>query len=181
MNSVIADPKFVDARAGDFRLQPDSPALKLGFQPIDVTQAGLTGPPELVKLARSIQRPAVLVPRRESVPPLVLDEGFENTPLGMSPDHATTYGEQDDARIRVTDEAAASGKRSLKFTDARGPQHPWNPHIFLTVSLPGQTAQRFENLPCDPQCRLLEWLGFVSVATDRAVFYLDNLKLDLKR
>ena len=69
-------------------LQPDSPALKLGFQPIDVSQVGLTGPPELVKLARGIQRPPLVVPRRESVPPLVLDEGFENTPLGMSPDHA---------------------------------------------------------------------------------------------
>ena len=49
------------------------------------------------------------------------------------------------------------------------------------MRLPGQTAQRFENLPCDPQCRQLEWLGFVSTATDRAVFYLDNLKLHLKR
>ncbi len=132
VHSVIADPKFVDARAGDFRLQPDSPALKLGFQPIDVSQAGLTGSPELVRLARSIQRPPVVVPRRERVPPLVLDEGFENTPLGMSPDHAVTYGEKEDARIRVTDEAAASGRRSLKFTDARGPEHPWNPHIYYS-------------------------------------------------
>ncbi len=51
----------------------------------------------------------------------------------------------------------------------------------VTVSLPGQAPQRFEKLPCDPQCRQLEWLGFVSVATDRAAFYLDNLKLDVKR
>jgi len=27
----------------------------------------------------------------------------------------------------------------------------------------------------------LEWLGFLSVATDQAEFYLDNLKLDVKR
>ena len=42
-------------------------------------------------------------------------------------------------------------------------------------------SNRTFSVPCDPQCRQLEWLGFVSVATDRAAFYLDNLKLDVKR
>jgi len=39
-HSVVADPRFVDAANGDYRLQPDSPALKLGFQPIPVDQIG---------------------------------------------------------------------------------------------------------------------------------------------
>ena len=51
----------------------------------------------------------------------------------------------------------------------------------LTVILPGQSPRRFEKLPCDPQCRELEWLGFVSVGSDPSVFYLDNLKLGPKR
>jgi len=38
--SVIADPLFVDPDKGDFTLKPDSPALKLGFQPIDVSKVG---------------------------------------------------------------------------------------------------------------------------------------------
>jgi hypothetical protein len=38
--SMIADPKFVDPEKGDFTLRPDSPALKLGFQPIDVSTVG---------------------------------------------------------------------------------------------------------------------------------------------
>ena len=43
-NSVLADPKFVDAAAFDFRLKPDSPALKLGFTPFDYHRAGLSDP-----------------------------------------------------------------------------------------------------------------------------------------
>ena len=39
---IIADPMFVDATNQDFRLKPDSPALKLGFPAID--QWGPRGP-----------------------------------------------------------------------------------------------------------------------------------------
>jgi hypothetical protein len=39
-HSVIADPLFADAEHGDFRLPAESPALKLGFQPIDLTAVG---------------------------------------------------------------------------------------------------------------------------------------------
>ena len=37
---VVADPLFVDAKNGDFRLKPDSPALKLGFCEWDHSLAG---------------------------------------------------------------------------------------------------------------------------------------------
>jgi hypothetical protein len=37
-NSVVADPLFVDLAKGDFRYRPDSPALKLGIQPIDISR-----------------------------------------------------------------------------------------------------------------------------------------------
>lgn len=39
-NSIVADPIFVDARNDDYRLPPDSPALKLGFEPIPVEKIG---------------------------------------------------------------------------------------------------------------------------------------------
>jgi parallel beta-helix repeat protein len=38
--SVIADPLFVNASNFDFSLRPKSPALKMGFQPIDMTGVG---------------------------------------------------------------------------------------------------------------------------------------------
>ena len=40
-HSIIADPLFVDVANDDFRLQPDSPAFKLGFKPIPQERIGL--------------------------------------------------------------------------------------------------------------------------------------------
>ena len=39
-NSLVADPLFVGWEKDDFRLKTDSPALKLGFSPIDVSRVG---------------------------------------------------------------------------------------------------------------------------------------------
>ncbi len=40
-NGLYADPMFVDWENGDFRLKPESPALKMGIKSIDVRDAGL--------------------------------------------------------------------------------------------------------------------------------------------
>ncbi|MGJ8630569.1 MAG: right-handed parallel beta-helix repeat-containing protein [Glaciecola sp.] len=40
-NSLVADPLFTDMANEDFSLRPDSPALKLGFVPIDMNSIGL--------------------------------------------------------------------------------------------------------------------------------------------
>jgi hypothetical protein len=39
-HSVVADPRFMNPDRDDYRLQPDSPALKLGFQPIPLEKIG---------------------------------------------------------------------------------------------------------------------------------------------
>lgn len=41
VHSLIADPLFVAPERGDFRLKQDSPALKLGFKPIDLSRVGV--------------------------------------------------------------------------------------------------------------------------------------------
>jgi len=41
-HSVFADPMFVDAEHNDYRVKPDSPALKLGFENFEMGQWGLT-------------------------------------------------------------------------------------------------------------------------------------------
>jgi hypothetical protein len=39
-NSLIADPGFIDPRKDDFRLRPESPAKKIGFEPFDISDVG---------------------------------------------------------------------------------------------------------------------------------------------
>jgi hypothetical protein len=258
--SLIADPQFRNPWNYDFRLKPSSPALKLGFKPIDTSTCGITQPAALVKLARQIQREAAPIPRRAQAPALTLVEGFEETPLGAGADLAYTHGEAGTATIRVSEEQAAAGKRSLRFEDAPGLDQTWNPHLWyspnqsagtatcsydlrlgagavvwnewrdaanpyrvgpslhvdaagqltaakqpllvlpreqwvhlevicplgtaaegawtLIVTLPGQAPQRFAKLPCDPRFKALQWLGFVSDATAKTVFFVDNIRIN---
>jgi len=61
-NSIVADPRFYDAERFDFRLKADSPALKLGFKPIDAGEIGLVGPPKWVELPRNVRRPRMKLP-----------------------------------------------------------------------------------------------------------------------
>ncbi len=42
-HSIVADPLFVDPENDDYSLRPESPAFKLGFKPIDLSNVGLRG------------------------------------------------------------------------------------------------------------------------------------------
>jgi hypothetical protein len=56
-HSIIADPLFVDPKNLDFHLKPDSPALKLGFEPFDYTKAGVYGDPAWAAKAKEVTYP----------------------------------------------------------------------------------------------------------------------------
>ncbi len=45
VHSKVADPLFVDAAAGNYRLRPESPALALGFEPIPFERIGIYADP----------------------------------------------------------------------------------------------------------------------------------------
>ena len=187
-----------------------------------------------------------------------IDDGFEKTKVGDKAANASTTGETEAASIRVSDEVAAKGRRCLKFVDAPGLEHGWQPHMRyhprwvrgrveasfdvrlepgavlwhewrdsaspyrigpslrfmgdgqvktgdrllttvphatwihielactlgpdatglfeLALTVDGQAPQRYTGLPFGhADWRAIAWIGFVSEATDRAVFYVDNL------
>jgi hypothetical protein len=52
----------------------------------------------------------------------------------------------------------------------------------MRVTVSGQAPKDFEKLPVGkPGWKRLRWLGFISVAKEKTVMYLDNVKLDLER
>jgi hypothetical protein len=128
--SVIADPKFVDAAHLDFRLQPDSPALQLGFQPFDFTKAGLYGDPSWTALPKTFEYPPIeFAPEPPPPPPLTLEDDFESTPVDAAPAGAQVHLENKGDSISVTDSVAASGRQSLRVVDVPGLQYAFNPHF----------------------------------------------------
>ncbi|MBC8871159.1 MAG: right-handed parallel beta-helix repeat-containing protein [Planctomycetes bacterium] len=258
-NSLVADPLFADPEHFDFRLRPDSPALELGIEPIDMSQNGLIGDPEWVSLPKKATFPLTVLP---PAPPLfvAIDDGFEKQDAGDRPDLAIPQEEGGGDAVRVTDRVAASGRKSLEVADAPGLEHIFNPHLYyqpryrfgravlsfdlrlepgaifahewrdasqpyhvgpsiridadgqlqasgkplakvpigewihveltcslgtgadgkyrLAVTNPDQPPQTFASLPCgSAEFKCLEWLGFVSLASDKTAFYLDNIKL----
>jgi hypothetical protein len=125
-NSIIADPLFIDAKNYDFRLKPNSPALKIGFKPFDYTKAGVYGDPAWINKAKEVTLPPLEI--APDPPPVSINDGFENTLVGSQPTEAEVHVERKGDSIAVTDETAASGKHSLKIVDAPGLRNAFNPH-----------------------------------------------------
>lgn len=258
--SVVGDPLFVNPEKGDFHLRPGSAAEKIGFKPFDYGKAGVYGDPKWVALAKRDKYPPMkFAPEAPPPPPMALNEDFELLPIGAGPHDASVYVENKGDSIAVTDEAAVSGKHSLKITDAPGLQADYNPHFYyvpyhkdgiskmsfflraeagtnmnhewrddagpyrvgpsigihdgrlwaagkdimampegkwvkfeieaglgkastgtwtLTITLPGQSPQRFADLKNgSSDWKTLMWLGFSSGATYHTVYYLDDLRL----
>ena len=130
-HSRLADPQFVNAAKHDFRLQSTSPAIALGFQPFDISQAGLYGDAAWVNEASHAKCTALPLPPPPAPPkPLELDDDFEKTPVGSHPAHAVVSGEEQGASIVVSAERAAGGKHSLKITDSQTLKPSWQPHFY---------------------------------------------------
>jgi hypothetical protein len=155
----IADPQFEDTAAYDFRLKPTSPALALGFKPIDLSNVGLYGNAEWVAEARAVKHPPTVMPPPPPPPaPAEVDDGFEKTAVGVRPEGAVVSGEERGASIRVTDEQAAEGKQSLKFTDSKTLTPAWQPHLYYEPHLTAGVVRQSFDLRLEPGALLFtEW------------------------
>jgi len=158
-HSVIADPGFADLAALDFSLKPDSPALRLGFQPLDTAKVGLYGDAAWVAEARAVKHPPTALPAPPPPPkPTPVQDDFEGTAVGLQPERVTVSGEAAEASIRVSDEVAAGGRHSLKVSDSAGLKHVWEPHLFYQPHFTtGTVRQSFELLLTPGALLYTEW------------------------
>jgi len=160
-NSQIVDPLFVNAGGHDFRLQEDSPALKLGFRPIDISRVGLYGKVGGARECshgncRMAMRPLPLPPAPPE--PLEIDDGFEETPAGSHPGHAVVSGEEAGASIAVSLDRAAAGKRSLKITDSKTLEPSWQPHFYYEPHITEGTVRQSFGVWLEPDAQFFtEW------------------------
>jgi hypothetical protein len=122
-NSIVADPRFVDPARRDFRLQPDSPALGLGFEPIDMSTVGLQGSSSWRDLPKRFQRRTFEA--AEPAKRWPLREGFEEYDAGEIP--AGAVPDEGGTRVRVVSDQASHGQQSMRFDDAAGAT-AWKPH-----------------------------------------------------
>jgi len=142
-NSIIDDPLFADPERYDFHLDPNSPAIKLGFKPFDYTKAGVYGDRLWIRKAASAIYPQLEI--APDPPPVSIDDNFEIVPIGQQPGSAVCHIENKGDAIVVTDETAAAGKRSLKIVDASGLQNTWNPHyVYQLKHTNGTTCCAFD-------------------------------------
>lgn len=139
VNSVIADPRFVDFDRGDYTLRPDSPALKLGFVPFDWRQAGLSTDNPLRRAAEGLRyAPVQFAPNPPARPPQPISDDFESYAPGEKPDAPQVNVENQGDAIAVSADTAAGGKQSLKFTDRADLKYYFDPHLVHTLK--GETG-----------------------------------------
>ncbi|MBN1125730.1 MAG: right-handed parallel beta-helix repeat-containing protein [Sedimentisphaerales bacterium] len=158
-NSIVADPGFADTANHDFRLPPDSPALKVGFQPFDYSKAGVYGDLSWIELARNLP-----VKERElppPPPPVDVEDDYELTDVGSLPADAEVHTENKGDSIVITNEQAASGEKSVKITDAPGLEHSWNPHLVYRLQhRSGTTTSSFDLMIAVDSSINFEWRDY---------------------
>lgn len=179
--SIVAPPQFVDAEADDYLLADASPAWNLGFERIPVEETGCYASDERaswpVNIDAGIAREE---PVLHSQPTRPVSEDFEMERVGGMPRHgdAMEFGE---GRIRVTDETAAAGERSLKITDAANLRQVWLPRIYYSANhREGQARLSFDvRLSADAPPQL--YIDLRQYTDTGGAEYFSGPKLDVRR
>lgn len=172
-HSKMADPKFVDAAGRDFRLQPDSPALAMGFRPIDIDAIGLYGDEAWTSLPDSYEMGPLLA--TETSHGMMIEDDFDDALPGQKPAYAAVIEDvEGGAYLEISDERSLSPPNSLKFVDAPD-QIYYMPHMYYSPRLSGDIKLRMTfDLYREPGAMLwTEWRNTADYAKVGPCLYIE--------
>jgi len=133
LHSINLNPEFTNPDEANFTFGAGSPAHSIGITPIDASNIGLYGEAEWVDKPNAIVRDPFEAPDLSKI-----NEDFETTAPGSVVLNAGTHGETNGASVRVTEELARNGVRSLKFVDVVGLPQTFYPYVdFRPISNEG--------------------------------------------
>ena len=122
----FAEIGFADAARRDFRLKDEAAARSVGFVPFSIEGCGRRSPRRFTREGQVSPPVFFAAPDRPDVP---VAEDFEALPTGgtLTGWHVTKSS-VDAHLVKVTDETAARGRKSLEVVDS---QSGWTPHFCL--------------------------------------------------
>ncbi len=157
--SIVADPRFIDLAGEDFRLRADSPAIAIGFQPFDPSQAGVRDSQAWQHQAQDYPWPALQLP--PPPPPLNIRDDFEASAVGSRPSGAESNVENRGDAITITAAVAKRGRQSLEIQDASGLRHTFNPHLVYRPQHASGTTRMSFDLRVEPASHLIvQWRDY---------------------
>jgi hypothetical protein len=174
-HSRIADPLFMDAAHRDFRLQPKSPALAMGFRPIDMSTVGLYGDKQWTELPASVPLPPLGSNDRD-VRSMLPNDNFDDCLPGQKPSYASVVEDvAHGAYVEISNRRALSKPNSLRFVDAPGTIY-YMPHIYYSPNLSGDMRLRMDfDLYREPGAMLwTEWRNTASYAKVGPCVYIEK-------
>lgn len=121
-HSLLADPMFIDPKHGDYRVKPESPALKLGFENFPMDQFGVLKPEfqsEIAKVERKFQpAPAKTKSTSQRNPKPTLWQGATvKNLIGEAEKSAAGMGEETGVLIMDVPEKSHASTSGLKAGD----------------------------------------------------------------
>ena len=165
-------------RPGPRRLPPQA---RLGLPPRSASSPSITRRPACTATRPGSPYPRALPNRRSSSPAASTASAgrnqrrFRDHTVGAPPSDADVNVENRGDFIRVTDEAAAGGQRSVKVQDAPGLQATFNPHLVYKPNYTTGRARSSFDMRLEPGAVLFyEWRSWDGAALPRRAFDLDQ-------